>query len=135
MICILKALGIYIGLLLLIANVVGTLVRSTITAHNSNEFQVIISENSKILKKINLKLGIIYILVFLSLLVASFYFFKIGAIISVLLIFITKFLDTIFEIKTGKKPNLGQNNYDKIEIISLISVWVALPLLWYSLCF
>ncbi len=117
-------------------NLIGLIVRawarSSQKVYEENEiFQKYIKRN----KRASFLLTILYCLITLLYFSMLYYYWNIGVVIAAIMLMFGRLPDLLFEIKTGMKINNKTMPRTPIYIIGMIIMWIALPLLWYSLCY
>ena len=66
---------------------------------------------------------------------ALYHYWNIGIMTAGLLLMFTRLPDLLFEMKTGEKINSTNMPKKPIDVMLNILSWLALPLIWYSLCY
>lgn len=66
---------------------------------------------------------------------ALYHYWNIGIMTAGLLLMFTRLPDLLFEMKTGEKVNSTNMSKKPIDVLLNILSWLALPLIWYSLCY
>jgi hypothetical protein len=131
--CILKSIVGYFILMLIGTNLWGIVVRGL-----RPTFKRITKENLESIENINNGGSIITILfsiIGVEYFLLLYQYWNIGIMVAGLLLMFARLPDLIIEIRTGKKIN--SNNMPKRPLNVLLNIfsWLALPLIWYSLCY
>ena len=66
---------------------------------------------------------------------ALYHYWNIGIMTAGLLLMFTRLPDLLFEMKTGEKINSTNMPKKPIDVMLNILSWLALPIIWYSLCY
>lgn len=134
MICILKAIGGYIILMLISTNLLGLIVRGFVYSPKSENdkynFESILYP-----KRTKIATSIFFCLVAGGYFYGLYYYWNIGVVAAAAILMIARIPDLLFEIKTGKKITFKAIPKNAIDVICTLLFWLALPLLWYSLCY
>lgn len=132
--CIVKSIIGYFILMFVGTNLLGLLVRGLKPTHvRDNKGNLLELENTS--SSTSITMTIIFSIITLAYLYALYYYWNIGILAAGLILMVSRLPDLLFEMKTGIK--LGLKNMPKrpIDIILSILSWLALPLIWYSLCY
>lgn len=133
--CILKAIGGWIILTLIGANLLGLSVRGLFgyiqKYDESSVAGKIISEHNRTSSYISLFFTVITI----AYIFALYHFWNIGIALAAVILMASRLPDLIEEIKTGKKFTLGAKTKTPKDFLISALQWGALPLIWYSLCY
>ncbi len=136
MICILKALAGYLILLFVGTNLLGFIVRSFFPPTYTNDTEIhFLNEEIRKLKRAATITTILFSIITISYFYALYYFWNIGIVIVAAILMLSRIPDLLFEIKTGKKVTFKTMPKTAIDVLCTILFWIALPLLWYSLCY
>ncbi|MBL7214912.1 MAG: hypothetical protein ISS71_04465 [Phycisphaerae bacterium] len=78
--------------------------------------------------------GLIFLVLTVAYLFAIYHYWKVGLVVSAVLVMIARFPDLLWEIRTGKR--VSKTNMPKGIVYNLGSlvIFLTLPLTWYSLC-
>lgn len=134
LLCIIKSIIGYFILMLVGTNLLGMVVRglkpSNVRDTNGDLIEIEdISSNRSII------MTIIFSIIAILYLFALYYYWNIGILAAGLILMVSRLPDLLFEMKTGNKLNLKNIPKRPIDIILSILSWLALPLIWYSLCY
>lgn len=133
-ICIIKTILGYFILMFAGTNLLGLIVRGLTPTYRKDENENLImvenipSSKSIITTIIFSFIGILYFF-------ALYHYWNIGIAIAGAIMMFTTLPDLLFEMRTGEK--ISSNNMSKrpIDIFCTAISWIALPLIWYSLCY
>lgn len=133
-ICIIKAIIVYFILMFVGVNLLGIVVRGIRPTHiKDTENNLISIEN--ISSNTSIITTIIFSIISLLHLYALYYYWNIGILVAGLILMMTRIPDLLFEMKTANKIDFKNMPKRPVDIICTILSWLALPLIWYSLCY
>ena len=115
-------------------NLLGIIVRGVVTSYKKDEhgnYQIvedITSSTSIIMTIVSSLVSILYFY-------ALYHYWNFGVVIAALMLMFSRIPDLLFEMRTGEKINFKNMPKKPIDFFSTAVSWLALPVLWYSLCF
>jgi hypothetical protein len=132
--CILKTIAGYFILMFLGTNLLGIVVRGfrpTLRKDSDGNFVSIVdtSSNGSII------MTILFSIISIVYLYALYHYWNIGIMAAGLILLITRIPDLLFEMKTGEKINSTNMPKNTFNVMLNILSWLALPLIWFSLCY
>lgn len=132
--CILKAIAFYLILMFAGTNLLGVVVRGIRPTLKKD------SDGNLISTVDTTSTGSIIMTILFSLItIAYFYalnhYWNILIMTAGLILMFTRLPDLLFEMKTGEKINSTNMPKKPIDVMLNILSWLALPLIWYSLCY
>ena len=132
--CIMKAIIGYIILMFVGTNLLGMIVCGFRPTNKRDS-----EGNLTSLEDITSNGSIIMTIIFALISVLCFYFlyhyWNVGILTAGLILMFTRLPDLLFETKTGEKINSKNMPKKPVDVLCTILSWVALPLIWYSLCY
>lgn len=132
--CILKAIIGYFLLMFVGTNLLGMIVRG-IRPTNVKDSEGNLTPIENISSNTSIVMTIIFIAISFLYFFALFHYWNIGILSAGLILMFTRLPDLLFEMKTGSKINSKNIPKRPIDILCNILSWLALPLVWYSLCY
>ena len=134
MICIFKTIIGYFIIMFAGSNLLGLVVRGLVQPSQKIDTESTL-ESEDIAKPTCVIMTIIFSLLVLLYYYALYHFWNIGVVIAAAMVMFPRIPDLLFEIETGKKTTLKTMRKNPLDIFCSITVWIALPVLWYSLCY
>jgi hypothetical protein len=137
--CILKSVVAYVILMFVGTNLLGFLVRGfwellpSIDAPPKRLAEIFARETRR-MRIGNFVTKFFFFLLTFAYLIALFYFFEIGVVLAACLVMASRLPDLLWEIRTGAGVTRQNAPRGVPYTVAGILGWVALPLLWYSLC-
>lgn len=132
--CIVKSIIGYFILMFVGTNLLGLVVRGLKPIYvRDNEDNLLEFENTSSSRSIIMT--IVFSIIILAYLYALYHFWNIGILAAGIILMVSRLPDLLFEMKTGIKLDLKNMPKRPIDIILSILSWLALPLIWYSLCY
>ena len=131
---ILKAIIGYIVLMVVGTNLIGIIVRGILPTHKREKEGNLVaiidttSANSRIMTAVFALISVLYFYVL-------YHYWNVGIMAAGLILMFVRLPDLIFEMKTGHKLNSKNMPKRPIDIVCIILSLLALPLIWYSLCY
>lgn len=132
--CILKAIAGYFILMFVGTNLLGIVVRGlrpTFKKDSDGNLVSIVDTSSTGSIIMTILFSIISILYFYVL----YHYWNIGIMTAGLILMFTRLPDLLLEMKTGEKISSSNMPKKPIDVMFNILSWLALPLIWYSLCY
>ncbi len=132
--CIIKTVIGYFILIFVGTNLLGMVVRGFLPTYKKDgegNLNPIVDTSSTS----SITLTIVSILIGISYLFALYYYWNIGILIAGLILMYARLPDLLFEMRTGEKLTLSNMPKRPIDILFNTLSWLALPLIWYSLCY
>lgn len=115
-------------------NLLGMIVRG-IRPTNVKDSEGNLTPIENISSNTSIVMTIIFIAISFLYFFALFHYWNIGILSAGLILMFTRLPDLLFEMKTGSKINSKNIPKRPIDILCNILSWLALPLVWYSLCY
>jgi len=127
-----KAVLTYFILIIIGTNLIGFIVRQILKPGLTDDLKQLKVEVRHDLKAIDVVISIVFMIISIAYLIALYYYFNIGILISGAILMFSRLPDLLFEIKMGQKINF--KNMPKTPFDNFINIlsWLVLPLLWYS---
>jgi len=132
--CILKAIAGYFILMFVGTNLLGIVVRGfrpTFRKDSDGNLASIVDTSSTG----SIIMTILFSIISVAYFYALYHYWNIGIMTAGLLLMFTRLPDLLFEMKTGEKVNSTNMSKKPIDVLLNILSWLALPLIWYSLCY
>jgi hypothetical protein len=132
--CILKAIAGYFILMFVGTNLLGIVVRGfrpTFKKDSDGNLASIVDTSSTG----SIIMTILFSIISVAYFYALYHYWNIGIMTAGLLLMFTRLPDLLFEMKTGEKVNSTNMSKKPIDVLLNILSWLALPLIWYSLCY
>ena len=133
-ICIVKSIIGYFVLMLIGTNLLGIVVRGLKPTHVRDSDGYLL-EIENISSNKSIIMTIIFSIITVVYLYALYHYWNIGILAAGLILMVSRLPDLLFEMKTGNKLNLKNMPKRPVDILLSIVSWIALPLIWYSLCY
>jgi hypothetical protein len=115
-------------------NLLGIVVRGLKPTHvKDNQGNLFDLENTS--SSSSIIMTIIFSIIILAYLYALYHFWNIGILAAGVILIVSRLPDLLFEMKTGKRLDLKNMPKRPIDKVLSILSWLALPLIWYSLCY
>jgi hypothetical protein len=132
--CILKAIAGYFILMFVGTNLLGIVVRGfrpTFKKDSDGNLASVVDTSSTG----SIIMTILFSIISVAYFYALYHYWNIGIMTAGLLLMFTRLPDLLFEMKTGEKVNSTNMSKKPIDVLLNILSWLALPLIWYSLCY
>jgi hypothetical protein len=132
--CILKAIAGYFILMFVGTNLLGIVVRGfrpTFKKDSDGNLASTVDTSSTG----SIIMTILFSIISVAYFYALYHYWNIGIMTAGLLLMFTRLPDLLFEMKTGEKVNSTNMSKKPIDVLLNILSWLALPLIWYSLCY
>ncbi len=132
--CILKAIAGYFILMFVGTNLLGIVVRGlrpTFKKDSDGNLVSIVDTSSSG----SVIMTILFSAISIAYFFALYHYWNIGIMTAGLILMFTRLPDLLFEIKNGVKINATNMPKKNIDVVLNIFSWLALPLIWYSLCY
>ena len=129
--CILKAVGIFLILLVVGAKLTGLFVRSFVTAISPGNLP---EPHRQRIKLVNLLMPVFNFLLIAGYLYAIYYFWTLSLVLCALGIMACRLPDLIWEIRTGNKVTLKNAPIRGLFPIIVLALLGALLFVWYLFC-
>lgn len=139
MICIAKAIGAWIILMLVGTNLLGFVVRGLLWAPPPSDgptdpVRDLLAHESKRLVAANITMTIFSAVATLAYIGALYYFWNIALAVTAALAMISRLPDLLWEIRNGKKITRGNGPQGAVYFVATATMWLCLPLAWFALC-
>lgn len=132
--CILKAIAGYFILMFVGTNLLGIVVRGlrpTLKKDSEGNLVSMVDTSSTG----SIIMTILFSLIGIAYFYALYHYWNIGIMTAGLILMFTRLPDLLFEMKNGEKINSANMPKKSIDVMLNILSWLALPLIWYSLCY
>lgn len=132
--CILKAIAGYFILMFVGTNLLGIVVRGlrpTFKKDSDGNLVSIVDTSSSG----SVIMTILFSGISIAYFFALYHYWNIGIMTAGLILMFTRLPDLLFEMKNGVKINATNMPKKTIDVVLNIFSWLALPLIWYSLCY
>ena len=132
--CILKAIAGYFILMFVGTNLLGIVVRGlrpTFKKDGDGNLVSIVDTSSSG----SVIMTILFSAISIAYFFALYHYWNIGIMTAGLILMFTILPDLLFEMKNGVKINATNMPKKTIDVVLNIFSWLALPLIWYSLCY
>jgi len=132
--CILKAIAGYFILMFAGTNLLGIVVRGlrpTFKKDSDGNLISIVDTSSSG----SVIMTILFSAISIAYFFALYHYWNIGIMTAGLILMFSRLPDLLFEMKNGVKINATNMPKKTIDVVLNILSWLALPLIWYSLCY
>ena len=139
MLCILKAITMWVVMLLVGSNLIGLIVRGLFWSPPSmdaptDRVQEVLARESSRMGLTNKVMTFASMVLAAAYLFALFHFWNFGLVLAGIVIMASRLPSLIWEIRTGRKPAHKGRPRGPIYFLAFTFMWAALFLVWYSLC-
>lgn len=132
--CILKAVAGYFILMIIGTNLLGIVARGIRpTLKKDSDGNLVSIEDTS--SPSSIIMTILFSIISIAYFYALYRYWNIGIMAAGLILMFTRLPDLLFEMKTGEKINSANMPKKPVDVLLNILSWLALPLIWYSLCY
>lgn len=139
MICILKALAVWVILLLVGTNLLGFVVRGLMwqapkSDAPGDEVCDLLAGEVRRHGIANIVMTSTSVLITFGYLAALYHFWNVLLVIAAILAMLTRLPDLLWEIRMGHKVTWQKRQRGPVYELATLGAWVCLPLTWFALC-